>query len=61
MGLIGLAIIGVILYFVFRNKDDWTNKDSQKPDESVELLKQRYINGEIDEEQYKKMLEVLKR
>jgi uncharacterized membrane protein len=61
MGLIGLAIIGVILYFVFRNKGDWTNKDSQKPDESVELLKQRYINGEIDEEQYKKMLEVLKR
>ncbi|WKY45161.1 hypothetical protein Q5O14_03405 [Eubacteriaceae bacterium ES2] len=59
MGLIGLVIVGVILYFVFRNKGS-LYKDEQKPDESLELLKQRYINGEIDEEQYKKMFEVLR-
>ncbi|WKY48190.1 SHOCT domain-containing protein [Eubacteriaceae bacterium ES3] len=58
MGLIGLLIVGIILYFLFKNKD--LLNANQKSDSSLELLKQRYIKGEIDEEQYQKMLEVLK-
>ncbi|MDK2905607.1 MAG: hypothetical protein PWR12_1683 [Eubacteriaceae bacterium] len=60
MFLIWLLIIIVILYFAFKNKGVW-NKEDQKNDESLDLLKQKYINGEIDEDKYKKMLEVLKR
>lgn len=59
MFLIWLLIIIVILYFAFKNKGVW-NKEDQKNDESLDLLKQKYINGEIDEDQYKKMLEVLR-
>ncbi|MGD9474516.1 MAG: hypothetical protein AB7V37_05890 [Eubacteriaceae bacterium] len=59
MFLIWLLIIIVILYFAFKNKGVW-NKEDQKNDESLDLLKQKYINGEIDEDKYKKMLEVLR-
>jgi uncharacterized membrane protein len=59
MFLIWLLIIIVILYFAFKNKGVW-NKEDQKNDESLDLLKQKYINGESDEDKYKKMLEVLR-
>ncbi|WP_303869991.1 hypothetical protein [Acetobacterium wieringae] len=59
MGLLGLLIIILIIYLVFRNNGGCC-KESPKPDQSLTLLKQRYIDGEIDEDQYKKMLEVLR-
>ncbi len=51
-----LLVIGLAVYLLWDhpNKGRLTVSGHNK-DEAIELLKRRYINGEIDEETYEKM------
>ena len=55
MPLLWIAI-GVIVYYVFI-KDSKISSGSHAED----ILKQRYVNGEIDETTYNRMKETLRR
>ncbi|MDP2814999.1 MAG: hypothetical protein Q8N92_11185 [Erysipelotrichaceae bacterium] len=51
-----LIAIGVIAYFVFfKDSKGYTSTSAE------ETLKRRFVNGEIDETQYNKMKETLRR
>lgn len=51
---IGLLLLGVGAYFLFFNK---SSSKIQFPNSknAEEILKERFVNGEIDEETFKKM------
>lgn len=49
-----LLVIGLVVYLLWDNKGKLPVAGSGK-DEAIELLKRRYINGEIDEDTYVKM------
>ncbi len=49
----------VIAYFLLTGEGN--NIFTNKKDEAEKLLKERYVNGEIDEETYKRMKAVLKK
>jgi putative membrane protein len=53
-----ILLIGVGAYFLFFNK---SNSKIQFPNSksAEETLKERFVNGEIDEETFKKMREIL--
>lgn len=59
MMTIPLLLIGLVVYLLLREKGDFTQR-RQTGDDSSELLKSRYVKGEVDEETYKKMLMNLK-
>jgi putative membrane protein len=54
---IGVIIIGLIIYQFYGN----TNKEhtAHSGTNAENILKERYIRGEIDEETYKKMKDVI--
>jgi uncharacterized membrane protein len=54
MMILFLLIIGIAIYILMR-KNEWAAFGKQAHDKSVEILKQRYVNGEIDDEEYKRM------
>jgi len=58
--MIGLyLLLGIGVYFLFFNKG--TSKIQFPNSQSaVETLEERYVNGEIDEETFKKMKETIK-
>jgi len=58
MMLLPILLI-VVLYFVVTG--DQKNFFTSKVDESERLLKERFVNGEIDEETFKRMKSVLKK
>lgn len=51
-------IIGICIYYFIKN-NELTNIKNSKATNAEELLKHRYVNGEIDEENYKKMIKVI--
>jgi len=54
MMIIGLVFIGVVIYYFVKNGEfDKTKCKSGKTAEDI--LKERYVNGEIDEATYIKM------
>lgn len=58
MMIIVWLIIGFGIYYLFKNSGS-IDFNGQNKKNSVEVLKQRYINGEIDDDTYKRMLKVL--
>lgn len=52
------VLIGVLLYFMYRSIND-RNLNTDKSAE--EILKERFVNGEIDEATYTHMKETLKK
>ena len=54
-----VLIIGIVVYFLVKNsgRSTFSEQTENKP---VEILKQRYVNGEIDDEEYIRMLKILK-
>lgn len=52
------VLIGLAVYYLVTNNKADENKNSAKAN-PVEALKLRYINGEIDEETYRRTLKVL--
>lgn len=62
MGLIPivlLVLIGFALYMIFknnkRNNQSSENNTPQTTNRALEILDERYANGEIDEDEYKKI------
>ena len=56
MMIILILMIGFAFYYVSKSNG---NVDSNHRKNSVEVSKERYANGEIDDETYKKMLKVI--
>lgn len=56
MMLIGWVLIGVVIYYVLKNEKGLTFSSKSNAEE---LLKERYVNGEIDEETYLNMKNTL--
>lgn len=58
MMIIFWALIGITIYYLI--KDDSNVKQKKKAQrDAVEVLKLRFVNGEIDRETYKRTLEVI--
>lgn len=59
MMILGFILILVVLYLVFRKTGGGVslNSESESP---LEVLQKRYINGEIDKEEYLEKKEILK-
>jgi len=53
-------LIGVGIYYLFA-KDGIGNSKLTGNKNSTEILKERYVNGEINEETFKKMLDTINR
>ena len=58
MMILILALVGFAVYYFVKNSEHTESRSNKR--DSVELLKLRYVNGEIDEETYRRTLEVLK-
>ena len=51
-----LLVIGLVVYLLWNNPNHSNlSMIGHQKDEAIELLKRRYINGDIDEETYEKM------
>ncbi|MDK2946456.1 SHOCT domain-containing protein [Geotoga petraea] len=59
MGIFWILIIVIVLYFVFRNNNNNLTNNGQNyqkrnsVDEALRILNEKYVNGEISEEEYK--------
>lgn len=53
----GLIIVGLIIYYFYKNNGGSMTLNN----EAEEKLKHRFINGEIDEETYLRMKNILKK
>lgn len=56
--LLGIAIVAAIVWAALA-RPNWPNQDSGVSAE--EILKRRYARGEIDDEEYRRRLEQLRR
>lgn len=58
MMILTWLILGFVIYYIVTNKggQDFKSSSKKNPDE---ILKERYINGEIDEETFKSMKAIL--
>ena len=59
MMILFLLIIVIAVYFLVKNSGRLAFGEQTKG-KSIEILKQRYVNGEIDDEQYARMLKAIK-
>jgi len=57
--LFGVLAVFLVFYFLRDNRSFGFHGSNQK--DPMDLLKERYANGEIDDETYLKMAEVLKK
>jgi len=51
--LVVLALIVTLIWFLIRQGSNSANQSSDET--ALEILKKRYVRGEIDEEQYRRM------
>lgn len=58
MMILGLIIIGIVVYVLLKNTGVLTS-EKQNKFASIEILKRRYVNGELDDEEYKRMLKII--
>ena len=58
MMILILVLVGFTVYYFTKNSGQAESKQKSKKD-AVDILKLRYVNGEIDQETYKRTLEVL--
>ena len=52
MMIIPLAICGVLIYLLYKNGHNIKSKDTGNSDNSLNILKERFALGEINEEEY---------
>jgi uncharacterized membrane protein len=58
MMILPILVIGLVLYYVFKGSRNLSNFNNNDP---AEILKARYVNGEIDEQTYLEMKETIRR
>ncbi len=58
MMLISVVVIGLVLYYMFRETENAPSFYKKDPNE---MLKERFVKGEIDEQTYLQMKETLKK
>lgn len=58
MLLFGLLLIAIVYFVVFPDRK--IGPDSTKNTDAEELLKKRFVSGEIDEDTYRRMLHTLR-
>ena len=49
MMIIGLLLVIAVIYFLFRKDSVSSSREEESP---LELLRKRYVNGEISKEEY---------
>ena len=59
MMIIGLLAIGFLVYYLIEGKNKFNYAGNGRSN-ADEILKQRFVNGEIDEKTYLQMKEALK-
>lgn len=59
MMFIWLLLIGVVLYALLAKPGKRVSDWHKSGDDPEDVLKKRYVNGEITEEEYKKMMKVV--
>ncbi len=59
MMFLWLLVIGLVLYFVLAKPGKRSGETAKSAEDPVEVLKKRFVNGEITEEEYKKMLTIV--
>ena len=52
MILIPIIIVGIIIYAIFKLKDNHSIKYVKQSDNALDVLNERFVRGEIDEEEY---------
>ena len=59
MMILTFLLLGFVIYYFVANKDvqNFKLSNNKNPEE---ILRERYVNGEIDEDTFKSMKEVLK-
>jgi putative membrane protein len=57
-----LLVLGVVVWVIIKVVPDWQNRIglNRGEDSAEETLRQRFARGEIDAEEYKRSLEVLR-
>lgn len=57
-----LLVLGVVVWAIIKVVPDWQNRIGldRREDSAEETLRQRFARGEIDAEEYKRSLEVLR-
>lgn len=58
MMILFLILIGLAVYYLVKNDGQADNRNKNNKN-AVEVLKLRYVNGEIDQETYRRTLDVL--
>lgn len=51
-------ILGLFIYYLYKNNES-NNIPARKTDSSLEVLKQRYVKGEIDDETFERMKKII--
>lgn len=61
-GIFRILIIAIGIYFVIKylNKNNNGSDMFRRKDTAIDILNERYVKGEIDEEEYKKVKNMLK-
>ena len=60
--IIGLLVLVLVVYLLFRRGSSENGAPSHGAYESAEsILKRRYVNGEIDREEYTEKMEILRK
>ncbi len=59
MFIIWLVLIGVVVYALLAKSGKRIGDFTKSGENPVEVLKKRFVNGEITEEEYKKMLKIV--
>lgn len=54
-----LLLIGLVLYFVLVKPGKRTGEATKSAEDPEEVLKKRFVNGEITQEEYKNMLKIV--
>ena len=58
MGLLSLVLIGIAIYFIFLAKKAKAAAEDAAPT-ALDMLKEKFVNGEIDEAEYKAKKDVI--
>lgn len=59
MMIIWLLLIGIVLYALLAKPGKQIGGWKKTEEDPGEILKNRYVNGEITEEEYKRMLKIV--